>query len=81
MIPGLLRRLSWQQLLVHLERDADLAWLTTALEAKYGLVPANRASVPFRRAQGHSLKAPDPLYVLASLDKGEPRENRFIVPA
>lgn len=41
-IPGLLRRLSWQQLLVHLDGLADLGWLTSALKAKYGLVPADR---------------------------------------
>ena len=40
--PGLLRRLSWQQLLVNLDGRADLSWLTSALKAKYGLVPADR---------------------------------------
>lgn len=41
-IPGLLRRLSWQQLLVNLDGRADLGWLTGALKAKYGLIPADR---------------------------------------
>lgn len=35
--PHLLRRLSWQSLAGHLRQFAELAWLTAALENKYGL--------------------------------------------
>jgi hypothetical protein len=38
LVPGLLRRLSWQRLLAFMATAPELAWLVTALGAKYGLV-------------------------------------------
>ena len=37
LIPGLLRRVSWQTVLASLATAAELQWLTDALEQKYGL--------------------------------------------
>ncbi len=39
LLPGLLRRLSWQRLLSFIAAAADLAWLVDALRDKYALVP------------------------------------------
>ena len=36
-LPHLLRRVSWQRLASHLDRDSDLAWLAAGLRDKYGL--------------------------------------------
>lgn len=39
LVPGLLRRLSWQRLLTFIATVPDLAWLVDALRDKYALVP------------------------------------------
>lgn len=39
LVPGLLRRLSWQRLVTAVTTAPDLAWLVDALRNKYGLVP------------------------------------------
>jgi hypothetical protein len=39
LVPGLLRRLSWQRLLTVMDAAPDLVWLLDALGDKYGLVP------------------------------------------
>lgn len=41
--PQLLRRISWQALAQHLANFDDLAWLTAALSAKYGIFPCPKA--------------------------------------
>jgi hypothetical protein len=41
LVPGLLRRLSWQRLLKVMDAARDLSWLLDALGNKYGLVPAS----------------------------------------
>ncbi len=39
LIPGLLRRLSWQRLLTFIATVPDLSWLVDALRHKYALLP------------------------------------------
>ncbi len=39
LVPGLLRRLSWQRLLTFIATVPDLAWLVDALRDKYALLP------------------------------------------
>ena len=38
-VPGLLRRLSWQRMLVATGRASELAYLVDGVERKYGLKP------------------------------------------
>ncbi len=39
LLPGLMRRLSWQRLLTSITATPDLVWLVNALREKYVLVP------------------------------------------
>ncbi|MCH8113112.1 MAG: hypothetical protein IH905_14360 [Proteobacteria bacterium] len=39
LMPGLLRRLSWQRLLTFMAAAPDMAWLVEDLQEKYALVP------------------------------------------
>ncbi len=39
LVPGLLRRLTWQRLLTFIATVPDLAWLVDALRDKYALLP------------------------------------------
>lgn len=39
LIPGLLRRLSWQRLLTFISEDPELTWLVVAMKHKYALLP------------------------------------------
>jgi len=39
LVPGLLRRLSWQRLVTIVAKALDLAWLVDALRDEYGLAP------------------------------------------
>jgi hypothetical protein len=39
LVPGLLRRLSWQRLITSIATAPDLTWLADALRDKYALVP------------------------------------------
>jgi hypothetical protein len=47
--PRLLRRMSWQRLVIHLEQFRDLDWLTAGLREKYGLKPECPAAQARRR--------------------------------
>jgi len=39
LVPGLMRRISWQRLLKFIGAAQDLAWLVGGLREKYGLIP------------------------------------------
>lgn len=40
LVPGLMRRISWQRLLRFIAAEPDLTWLVDGLREKYGLAPA-----------------------------------------
>jgi hypothetical protein len=39
LLPGLLRRLSWQRLLTHVVGIPELGWLANGLQEKYAISP------------------------------------------
>ena len=39
VIPGLLRRVSWQRVATFIAPESDLEWLVTALRDKYAITP------------------------------------------